>query len=100
MTADERRMSKKCPSVFAVQSVIWDEDRFIKPIMYFKNRRDAEKCFTDTKLGEDTVEVTMSYWGNPGCYLQRIILMREKSIAYDFDGRIIKNERRRIYATV
>ena len=84
-------------SYFEVQTSKFEDGRFIRHCWSFRNHKDAEKHFVNTILGDDVPEVSLRYVEFPGCYKMKTIPMRHKQIAYDRDGVMIKEERRRIY---
>ena len=91
---------KRYPSIFEVWTDQYDEGRYVRHCWAFKNIKDAEKKFVEVNLGDDIPEAKLLYKEHPGCYRQRTIPLRDKSIAYDFDGKMIKIERRRLYEQV
>ncbi len=84
-------------SYFEVQTSKFEDERFVRHIWTFRNYKDAEKHFVDTILGDDVPEVSLRYVEFPGCWKMKTIPMRHKQIAYDRDGVMIKEERRRLY---
>jgi hypothetical protein len=89
-----------CNSVFEVETSKYEDERFIRHIWTFRNYKEAEKQFVNMILGDDVPEVALRYVEFPGCWKQKTIPMRHKQIAYDRDGVMIKQERRRVYEEV
>ena len=84
-------------SVFEVQTSKFEEGRFVRHIWTFRNHKEAEQKFVSLVLGDDIPEASLRYVEFPGCWKQKLIPMRHKQIAYDRDGVMIKQERRRLY---
>jgi len=90
---------RKYPSFFEVWTHVYERDRFISHLYSFRDYKDAIKTYLELEVGDDCPEVQLKYAEHPGCYRQRIFLLRDKSVAYDLDGKMIKIERRNLWNT-
>lgn len=99
-SAQGRRVMFISHSYFEVQTSKFEDGRFVRHVWSFRNHKDAERQFVNLMLGDDCPEVSLQYVSFPGCYKQRYIPLRHKQIAYDRDGVMIKEERRRLYEKV
>jgi len=88
---------RKYPSFFEVWTHTYERDRFVSHLFSFRDYKDALRTYLQLDVGEDCAEVQLKYCEHPGCYRQRTIPLRDKVVAYDFDGAMIKIERRRLY---
>ena len=96
-SAQGRRVMFISNSYFEVQTSKFEEGRFVRHIWSYRNHKDAEKKFVELVLGDDCPGVSLRYIEFPGCWKMKTIPMRHKQIAYDRDGVMIKEERRRLY---